>query len=49
MLEAAAGNILQQVFLKASKAAIKEYQNVIQATQQVQSIVVKLSVNVNLS
>jgi hypothetical protein len=36
MLEAAAGNILQQVFLKASKAATKEYQNVTQATQLVQ-------------
>jgi hypothetical protein len=36
MLEAAAGNILQQVFLKASKAAIEEYQNVTHATQQLQ-------------
>jgi polyribonucleotide nucleotidyltransferase len=36
MLEAAADNILQQDFLKAIKAGVKECQNVIQAIQQLQ-------------
>lgn len=36
MLEAAAENILQQDFLKAIKAGVKECQNVIQAIQQLQ-------------